>query len=66
MKLRSKVEMVALRARIVVLTQRDPTLPRSIIALRCGCHEGTVRDAQKAAGVYVERVRTGRRKAKQS
>lgn len=56
---RTKPEMQALYARIADITRKEPEITRQAIATRCGVHEGTVREAQKAAGLYVRRGASG-------
>lgn len=56
---RTKAEWDALYARIADITKKDPELTRAAIALRCGVHEATVREAQKAAGLYERRGASG-------
>lgn len=56
---RTKAEWDAVYARIAEITRKDPELTRAAIASRCGVHEATVREAQKAAGLYERRGASG-------
>lgn len=63
---RTKAEWDALYARIAEITRKDPELTRAAIALRCGVHEATVREAQKAAGLYERRGPSGSKPKEQT
>lgn len=51
----TKAEAKALAERIAKVVRADPDIERKALAERFGCHLNTIRDALKAAGLYVDK-----------